>query len=115
MMMMMNCYCGNKDRCQRSSPSRISDTRRAGCEIFSITQINRVKQRAFGIIYNNNNYLSFEGPLRKGTSVSIPLKNISMSGKELYKVENNLSTHLMPDISNCRNIDYNRLTHSAFK
>ena len=44
MMMMMNCYCGmvdrrkafslisSRDHCQRSSPSRISDTPRAGFE-----------------------------------------------------------------------------------
>ena len=44
MMMMMNCFCGMVDRrkafslissrdyCQRSSPSRISDTPRAGFE-----------------------------------------------------------------------------------
>ena len=44
MMMMMNCFCGmvdrrkafslisSRDHCQRSSPSRISDTSRAGFE-----------------------------------------------------------------------------------
>ena len=44
MMMMMNCFCGvvdrrkalslisSRDHCQRSSPSRISDTPRAGFE-----------------------------------------------------------------------------------
>ena len=38
-----------------------------------------------------------------------------MLGIELYKVKNNLSTHLMSKIFNLRNIDYNLRSQSDFK
>ena len=89
------------------------------CQMFSITRINCSNQRALRIICNNDNIcnklnidLRFEDLLLKVTFISIHLNNISLLDKELYKVENNHSTHLM---YNHRNIDYNRFTQSVFK
>ena len=42
-------------------------------------------------------------------------KNIRLLGIELYKVRNNLSTHLMSEIFNLRNIDYNLRSQTDFK
>ena len=57
MMMMMNCFCGmvdwrkaislisSRDHCQRSSPSRISDTPRAG--FLTITNLRHAASRVW--------------------------------------------------------------------
>ena len=66
--------------------------------MFSITRINRSNQRALRIICNNNNDFRFEDLLLKVTSMSVHLNNISLLDKELCKVKNNLSTHLISDI-----------------
>ena len=42
-------------------------------------------------------------------------KNIRLLGTELYKVKNNLSTHLMSEMFNLRNIDYNLRSQTNFK
>ena len=90
--------------------------------MFAITEINRLNQRALRIICNNDNIwnkfnidLRLEDLLLKVTSISNHLNNISLLDKELYKVENNLSTQLMCHIFNHGNIDYNRFTQSVFK
>ena len=90
--------------------------------MFAITGINRSNQRALRIICNNDNIcnkfnidLRLEDLLLKVTSISNHLNNISLLDKELYKVENNLSTQLMCHIFNHGNIDYNRFTQSVFK
>ena len=58
---------------------------------------------------------TFEDLLKKGNSVSIHHKNIRLLDIELYKVKNNLSTHLMSEIFNLRNIDYNLRSQTDFK
>ena len=68
------------------------------CQMFSITRINRSNQRALRIICNNNNDFRFEDLLLKVPSISVHLNNISLLDKELCKVKNNLSTHLISDI-----------------
>ena len=76
------------------------------CQRSSNTRINHLRERALGIVYNDNESI-FEDLLKKDNSVSIHHKNIRLLGIELYKVKNNLSTHLMSEIFNLRNIDYN--------
>ena len=58
---------------------------------------------------------TFEDLLKKGNSVSIHHKNIRFLCIELYNVKNNLSTYLMSEIFNLRNIDYNLRSQTNFK
>ena len=58
---------------------------------------------------------SFEDFLKKDNSVPIHHRNIRLLGIELYKLENNLSTHLMSEIFDLRNIDYNLHFQADFK
>ena len=58
------------------------------------------------IIYKDNES-TFEDLLKNDNSVYNLHKNIQLLGTELYKVKNNLSTHLMSEIFNLINIDYN--------
>ena len=78
------------------------------------TQINHLHERALRIVYDDNES-TFEDPLKKDNSVSIHHKNIQLLGIELYKVKNNLSTHLMSEIFNLRNIDYYLRSQTDFK
>ena len=64
------------------------------CQRSSNTRINHLHEKALRIVYNDN-------------SVSIHHENIGLLGIELYKVKNNLSTNLMSEIFNLRNVDYN--------
>ena len=84
------------------------------CQRSSNTRINHLQERALRIVYNDNE-LTFEDLLKKDNSVSIHHKNIRLLGIELYKVKNNLSTHLMSEIFNLRNIDYNLRSQTDFK
>ena len=74
----------------------------AYCPFFSQrssnTRINHPHERASKIVYNDVSTL--EDLLKKGYSVSIHHKNIRFFGIELYKVKNNLSTHLMSEVFN---------------
>ena len=83
------------------------------CEISPITRIHHLYERAQRNVDNNND--TFENFLKKDNSVSIHHKNIRLLGIELYKVKNNLSTHLMSEIFNLRNIDYNLRFQNDFK
>ena len=76
------------------------------CQRSSNIQINHLHEGALRIVYKNNES-TFENFLKKDNSVSIHHKNIRLLGIELYKVKNNLSTHLISEIFNLRNIDYN--------
>ena len=84
------------------------------CQRSSNTRINHLQERALRIVYNDNES-TFENLLKKDNSVSIHHKNIQLLGIELYKVKNNLSTHLMSEIFNLRNIDYNLRSQTDFK
>ena len=79
-----------------------------------ITRINHLHERALRIVYNDNES-TFEDLLKKNNFVSIHNKNIQLLGIELYKVKNNLSTHLMSEILSLRNIDYNLHSQTDFK
>ena len=76
------------------------------CQRSSNTRLNRLHEGALGIVYNNNKS-TFEGFIKKDKSVLFHHKNIRLLGIEMYKVKNNLSTHLMSEIFSLRNIDYN--------
>ena len=84
------------------------------CQRSSNTRINHLHERALRIVYNDNES-TFEDLLKKDNSVSIHHKDIRLLGIELYKVKNNLSTHLMSEIFNLRNIDYNLCSQTDFK
>ena len=80
----------------------------------SLARINHLHERALRIVYNDNES-TFEDLLKKDNSVSIHHKNIRLLGIELYKVKNNLSTHLMSEIFNLRNIEYNLRSQTDVK
>ena len=84
------------------------------CQRSSNTRINHLHERALIFVYNDNES-TFEDLLKKYNPVSIHYKNIRLLGIELYKVKNNLSTHLMFEIFNLRNIDYNLRSQTDFK
>ena len=84
------------------------------CQRSSNTQINPLHERALRIVYNDNDS-TFEDHLKKNNSASIHHKNVRLLGIELYKVKNNHSTHLISDIFNLRNIDYNLRSQTDFK
>ena len=84
------------------------------CQRSSNTGINHLHERALRNVYNDNES-TIEDPLKKDNSVLTHHKNIRLLGIELYKVKNNLSTHLMSGIFNLRNIDYNLLFQTDFK
>ena len=84
------------------------------CQRSSNTRINHLHKRALRIVCNDNES-TFEDLLKKDNSVSICHKNIRLLGIELYKVKNNLSTHLMAEIFNLRNIDYNLRCKTDFQ
>ena len=84
------------------------------CQRSSNIRINHLHERALRIVYKDNES-TFEDLLKKDNSVSIHHKNIRLLGIELYKVKNNLSTHLMSEIFNLRNIDYNLRSQTDFK
>ena len=75
------------------------------CQRSSNTRINHLHQRALRIVYDNES--TFEDLLKKDNSVSIHHKNIRLLRIELYKVKNNLTTHLMSEIFNLRKIYHN--------
>ena len=84
------------------------------CQRSSNTRINHLHERALRIVYNDNES-TFEDLLKKGNFVSIHHENIWLLGIELYKVKNNLSTHLMSEIFSLRNIDCNLRSQTDFK
>ena len=65
------------------------------------------------IVYNDNESI-FKDLLQNNNFVSIHHKNIPLLDIELYKVKN-LSTYLMSEIFNLRNIDYNLRSLTDFK
>ena len=84
------------------------------CQRSSNIRINHLHERALRIVYKDNE-LTFEDLLKKDNSVSIHHKNIRLLDIELYKVKYNLSAHLMSEIFNLRNIDYNLRSQTDFK
>ena len=82
------------------------------CQRSSNTRINHLRERALRIVYNDNESI-FEYLL---TLYQFTIKKFRLLGIELYKVENDLSTHLMSGIIfNLRNLDYNLRSQTDFK
>ena len=69
------------------------------CQRSSNNRINHLHEKALRIVYDDNES-TFENLLKKDNSVSIHHENIRLLGIELYKVKNNLSSHLMSEIYN---------------
>ena len=84
------------------------------CQRSSNIRINPLHERTLRIFYKDNES-TLEDLLKKDNSASIHHKNIRLLGIELYKVKNNLSTDLMSEIFNLRNIDYNLHFQTDFK
>ena len=83
------------------------------CQRSSNIQINHFHERGLRIVYNDKGS-TFENRLKKDKSVSSLHKNIRLIAIELYKVKNNLSTQLISEIFNPRNIDYNLRSQTDF-
>ena len=77
---------------------------------------NRIKhlhERAIRIVYNDN-VSSFEYLLQRGQPASIHHRNIRLLGIELYKTRNNISSHIMNELFEQRNIIYNLRSQTDF-
>ena len=70
------------------------------------TQINRIHERALRIVYRDN-LSSFEFLLEKSGSVKIHYRNLQLLAIEIYKALNNISSSLMSERFQIKNIDYN--------
>ena len=75
--------------------------------------INHLHERALRIVYNDNQSC-FENLLRKDRSVSIHHRNIRSFAIEIYKIKNNMSTPIMPDLFEKRNLSYNLCSQTDF-
>ena len=75
---------------------------------------NTYKKELLEFVHNDNES-TFEDLLKKDNSLSIHHKNIRLLGIELYKVKNNLPTHLMAEIFDLANIDYYLRSQTDFK
>ena len=76
-------------------------------------RINHLHERALTIDYNDNVSL-FEDLLQRDTSVSIHHRNILLLGIELYKTRNNISSHILNELFEQRNIIYNFQSQTDF-
>ena len=69
-------------------------------------QINKIHERAFRIVYADNNS-SFEDLLEKSGSVSMHDRNLQQMGIEFYKALNDLSSTLMSQLFRAKERKYN--------
>ena len=79
-----------------------------------ILESNTYKKELLEFVHNDNES-TFEDLLKKDNSLSIHHKNSRLLGIELYKVKNNLPTHLMSEIFDLANIDYYLRSQTDFK
>ena len=79
-----------------------------------ILESNTYKKELLEFV-DNDNESTFEDLLKKDNSLSIYHKNIRLLGIELYKVKNNLPTHLMSEIFDLANIDCDLRSQTDFK
>ena len=75
--------------------------------------INHLDERALRIVYNDNQS-SFENLLRKDRSVSIHNRNTRSFAIEIYKIKNNMSTPIMSELYEKRNLNYYLRSHTDF-
>ena len=133
----MNCFCGmvdrrktfslisSRDHCQRSSPSRIFDTPRAGfepahdlnsvvitttprrhnycsliwhfCSSKSLYKIKRIQERALRLVHNDfaSDYVEL---LKKSGKATTEIKRLRSLALEIFKTMNNLNPYYMKEI-----------------
>ena len=83
------------------------------CSRSSNNRINHLHERALRIAYNNHSS-TFEDCLVKDNSVSIHPRNIRLLAIELYKAKNNLSSQLMLELFQRREVNYSIRSQTDF-
>ena len=68
-------------------------------------KINRIHERALGLVYQNN--LSFSELLDLDNSVTLQQKKLQVLVTEIYKVKNGIAPEIMKDIFELQNPSYN--------
>ena len=61
-------------------------------------RINKIHERALGLVYDDSTYLGFDELLTKDKSVSIHQINVQLQATETFKVKNEVSAELIEDI-----------------
>ena len=84
------------------------------CSRAANNRINHLHERAFRLVYNNNNS-KFEELLIKDNSATVHHRNLQLLAMELFKARINLSPVIMGDIFSQRNIAYNLRSQTDFK
>ena len=83
------------------------------CSRKANNRINQIHERALRLVYNDTTS-SFEELLIKDNSVTIHQKNIRSLAIEIFKIKNNLSTEIMSELLEARNIKYNLRSQTDF-
>ena len=83
------------------------------CGRSSNNRINKLHERGLRVVYDDE-YSSFEELLKKDNSVSIHHRNIHILAIELYKLANGLSSLIMQEIFNFRELSYNIRSQTDF-
>ena len=83
------------------------------CSRRSNNCINHLNERALRIVYNDHSS-TFDDLFVKDNSVSIHHRNIRLLAIELYKATNNLSSQLMLDLFQRREVNYNIRSQTDF-
>ena len=76
-------------------------------------RINHLHERALTIVYNDHSS-TFEDLLKKDNSVSVHYRNICLLATELYKAKNNLSSQIMLELFQRREVNYNIRSQTDF-
>ena len=61
-------------------------------------RVNKIYERALGLVYDDSSSLRFDELLLKDKSVSIHQRNLQFLATEIFKVKNGVSTGLADDI-----------------
>ena len=83
------------------------------CNRSCSNRIDHSLDRALRIVFNDN-ISSFEDLLQGDQSISIHHRNIRLLGIELYKTRYNISSHIMNELFEQRNIIYNFRSQTDF-
>ena len=75
--------------------------------------IDRMHERALGIVYNDSNS-SFDELLQKDNSVSIHTRNLQVLCIEIYKVRHQLSSNILSDVFKVLDKPYNFRRNTIF-
>ena len=83
------------------------------CGRKSNNRIKHLHERALRIVYNENQS-SFEDLLRKDRSVSIHHRYTRSFAIEIYQIKSNMSTPIMSELFEKRNLNYNLRSQTDF-